>query len=62
MNQGMEKTRNSMRVPLCFGYWRPVKHLKTGSQTKPERPPASVAVADFHGVNIPTMANFELRM
>ena len=60
-NQGMEKTRNSMCVPLCFGYWCPVKHPKTGSRNKARKTlTCSVAVADFHGVNIPTMANFKL--
>ena len=31
-NQGMEETRSSTRVPLCFGHWCAGKHLTTGSR------------------------------
>ena len=62
-NQGMEETRSSTRVPLCFGHWCAGKHLTTGSRNKTRKTlTCCVAVVDFHGVNILTMANFKLRM
>ena len=36
-NQGMEKTRSTTRVPLCFGHWCAGKHLTTGSRNKTKK-------------------------